>query len=242
MAHLKSDLINGAYSQLRISGLTVNPSGEDLEVAIRRLENMVAEFDVRINYNFEDTPDANSLTNVDRQYWHALETNLAVRLVPDFNKQIPQILIGQATQSLSRMLGAAATPRQTEYPDRMARGSGNTQRFNRWNRFYRPVAESPNEPATNRMIIGDIQDFTEHFDSYLGDAETISSFTINASDGLTIQSSSLTSPDVDYRIRADGVASGSDKLLNVIIVATTSLGRKETRVINFELSEAPEII
>ena len=43
----KADIIADAYSQMRISGLTVEPTPEDLELALVRLENMGAEFESR---------------------------------------------------------------------------------------------------------------------------------------------------------------------------------------------------
>lgn len=227
----KADIIRGAYTQLRISGLTVSPVPEENEVALSRLENMVAEFDVNIHYNFEDTPDINSPTNVERKYWHALQTNLAVRLIPDFNKQVPPVLAMQASQSLSNMIGASVTPRQVRYPSRQPIGSGN-----RWVRYidhYPGAIEAPNNPETNRLFIGDVGDYVEHFDAYLTATETVSSYTLEVDQGLTVITGSLASPDISYRIRADNAGA-----FKVIIKATTSLGRIETRVIFFEVASA----
>lgn len=239
---LKIDIIQDAYSEMRISGLTVSPSPEDVAVALNRLENMMAEFSSKslcTHYNFEDDPDPNSATNVERRYNHMMATNLAVRLIPDFNKVVPQSLFNQASQSYSNMLGyvMAENARQIPYPRRMARGSGNTLRFNRWQRFQRPEKLPPNECATNRIIVGGINDYRESFKAYLNIDEVISSFTIEADGGLAVQSSSNNSPFIDYRIKADSVA--SDGIWQQIkIVATTDSGRVEPRFINFEVSDA----
>jgi hypothetical protein len=92
------------------------------------------------------------------------------------------------------------------------------------------------------MLIDDIDDFVEHFDAYLREGETVSSYTIEADSGLTIVSSSLTSPDVDYQIKAVGVNDTTQSQFNQVkIVATTSLGRQETRIINFEIQQPPDI-
>ena len=40
----KSDLVMGAYDEMRISGLTVKPSSEDIVLAIKRLDNMMADW------------------------------------------------------------------------------------------------------------------------------------------------------------------------------------------------------
>ena len=237
---LKGDRINDAYSQMRISGLTVNPTPEDLEIALSRLENMMAEFESRnicVGYNFEDDPDPNSVTNVERWAWHGISTNLAIRLIPDFNKVVPATLINQANQSLSNMSARSALVREISYPNRQPRGRGNTSRCSRWSKFYHVQAEAPLSCDTNIMAIDDVDDFIEHFASYLNFDEVISSYTIEADDGLTIVSDSLSSPDVLYRIKAIGNDdSTSNALQQVKIIVTTDAGRIETRLINFEIT------
>lgn len=240
MGNLKVDFINGAYSKLRISGLTVNPSPEDLVLALSRLENIASELygrNIDVNYNFEDTPDANSLHNVDRMFWDSFHSILAVSLCSDFNKQPPATLVLDSSKAYSFLSAKTALVKAVNYPSRMPRGSGNTIRFDRWNRFYAESEDAPLSSKTINMIVGDVDDFTEHFDSYLKDTETVSSYTITADTGLTISNDSLTSPDVSYRVTATGTSDGGNDLLQVKIVATTSLGRKETRVINFKLTD-----
>lgn len=237
MSGRKIDVIQDAYSQLRISGLTVQPTPEDLNVALFRLENMAAELNLNIDYNFEDNPDVNSPINVQRQYWNGLATNLAVRLV-DFGKQVPVELQRQANQSYSRMLNLSYVPQQIRAPSRHPRGSGNTIRYNYGYRYYRPAERAPNTPQTNRMIVGDVNDFVEHFDAYLNSGETLDSYTIEADDGLNILSDSLSSPDVNYRIEAVSTTEQNSADLNVVIVGTTSDSRVETRVISFTVDAA----
>ena len=139
MAIKKIDIINGAYSQLRISGLTVQATPEDIEVALGRLEDMASEWasiDINVGYFFEDEPDPDSIFGVPRAYKQAFETNLAVNLIPDFTKPVPQELRARASASYSTMLSATAQTCQVQYPSRQPRGSGNTFRYNRWRRFY----------------------------------------------------------------------------------------------------------
>lgn len=238
----KADIINGAYSQLRISGLTVQPTPEDLSLALDRLEGMMAEFSGRnicVGYNFETTPDSGTDHNVDREFWFALETNLAVRLIADFGKNIPPSLMAYSQAGFSFLSSATAPIKQVAYPSRQPKGSGSTLRYNRFQRYYRPQAEAPQECETNVLYVDDINDYTESFDTYLKDPETVSSYTIEADTGLTIVSDSLASPIVSYRIRADGYPDGTARdLLQVKIVVTTSLGRITTRIINFKLLDS----
>lgn len=229
----KVDIIKDAYSQLRISGITTNPTPSDLETALIRLENMVAEWrqKISINYAFEDCPDPNTETNVKRSFWHCLATNLAVRLIPDFNKQVPQSLMNQAVQSYSSMVGSVAMDRinQVDYPNRMPMGSGNTLKYNRWQRFYKRSGDDANAANLIEMTKGDVNDFTEHFDSYLKDGEYIYEFTITTDDGLDVESSESSDTDVDYRIKATGRSeSATDSIKQLTIVITTTNERVET--------------
>lgn len=241
--NLKGDLINSAFSRMRISGLTVQPSPEDLELALDRLEDMAAEWEganICTGYNFEDDPDVNSLHNMERKHWQAYKTNLAVRMFPDFGKgmQPDPTLLREASTAYSVLASNTAQVRPSQYPARMPRGSGSSRIWNRWRRYYYPLDNAPISCATNKMFIGDTNDFVEHYDAYLEDSETVASYTIEADTGLTIDSDSLTSPDISYRITATGGTDGISGRYQVKIVATTSGNRVTTRVIDFELSEA----
>lgn len=239
--HLKIDTIADAYSQMRISGLTVNPTPEDLEVALSRLEDMMAEIFVRnidVGYNFEDEPDPNSLTNTPRYARQMMATNLAVRLVPDFNKTVPEVLIRKASASMSTVSGVSARKflEETPYPRRQARGSGNTLRYNRWQRFYRNPPSAPSKSSTNFLNAGEVNDYTESYFSYLNQDELISSYSISSDPDLTISDDSNTDEDISYRVT---VSSNPDSTTtgfqSVYIDMETSDGRKESRQINFQI-------
>lgn len=241
--NLKIDLINGAYSQMRISGLTVQPSAPENKLALRRLESLANELSARnicMGYNFEDSPDVNSTSGLDVSLWYSVECVLASRLLSDFGKgqQPDPMLLRNMQSGMSFLYSITANPTETQYPSRQPIGSGTSLRNNRFRRFYQPQAESPNTCKTKQMVIDNIDDFVEHFDAYLIDSEIIDSFTIEAETGLTIVSSSNTDQDVLYRIQAVGNAgSKSDLSLNIKIVITTDSGRIETRLIYFDLTD-----
>ncbi len=234
----KSQIINSAYSQMRISGITVDPSPEHLELALERLEDMAAEFEARnicLNFNFEDVPDPASLTNTPRVYNQMLKTNLAVRLIPDFNKVVPQTLMAQASQSLASSSGISAREilREVQYPRRMPRGSGNN-RVNHYRRFQYPNTMPPISCSTNRLTIGEQNDYQESFETYLGD-ESIASYVITADSGLMIISDSNATPYINYRVKAQE-NTGDGVFQQVKITITTSTGRIETSFIDFEVT------
>ena len=244
---LKGDFVKGAFDEARISGLTKIPSGADNELGLTMLENLASEWgspgrNICVGYNFEDEPDAASVHNVERAYWEAFRTNLAVRLLSAFGKgmQPDPLLMSRRRASFSFISAATAMVRPVQYPSRMPRGSGATQRTTRWQRFNRPVEQAPISCKTQKMFIGEIDDFTEHFDTVLSDIEDISTYTMEATPGLSILSQSLSTPDVSYRIEAVGFGDENrpSSFLQVKIIATTSTGRVITRLINFELTEA----
>lgn len=237
MSSLKGDIINAAYSRARISGLTTQPTPEDLETALDRLEDMAAMWGEKIctGYFFEDEPDPNTPHGLKRSYLTAFKSNLAINLLSDFGKTPHPTLVSEASGSLSSLFSACATTRQVNYPSRMPVGGGNQLRT-RWKNFFPDVQEAPIECETQRMAEGDISDYVESFNSYLRQDETLDSYTITADSGLTILSSSLESPNVLYRIEADEKDSTSGmKTFEVTIVGTSSTGRVETRVIIFEV-------
>ena len=243
MEQFKADIIADAYSQLRISGLTVDPAPQDLELALMRMENMFAEFsalNVCASYNFEDEPDPNSVTNLPNYAKGMAALNLAVRLIPDFNKVVPPELKAFANGSYSTASAKAMKDilNQVPYPRRQPRGSGDNLRYNRWQRFYRNAPRAPADCATNHIRGGDIDDYIEHFDSYLNKDEFIASFTIESTEDITIVSSSNDNQDVLYRVEAADQSTSSSTGFQVVgIVITTTAGRVEKRSVNFQLTD-----
>jgi len=235
----KIDHIQNAYAQIRISGLTVNPTPEHLEAGLEFMENMLSELEetrgLCLGYNFEDRPDASTESGIGRSANHAIATNLAIRLVPIFNKQIPQTLLLLATQSLNSLIGKSLSDRmrQVQAGGRMPVGSGYRYR-NRYRRFERPEDLAKNDCKTNRMVVGEINDYSENFHAYL-DGETIKDYKISSGPGIKLLSASISGDNFDlvnYRAEAER---GRDTHRHVLIEITTDSGRVEKRVVEFEV-------
>ncbi len=241
----KGDLINGAYSRLRISGLTVNANPEEIQLSLKRLEMMANEFyqrNICLDYNFEENPDPNSDHGIDAGYWDAVECVLAKRLMLDFGKgQAPDpMLITDAKAGMSLLYSGTAKVKQTQYPSRMPIGSGTTLRYPKWQRFYSPKSEAPISCETKILYIDEIQDYSETWANYIRDIETIDSYTIGVNTGIELISSSLSTPVISYSIKATGRNDNlPNDLLQMKITVTTSTGRVDTRIINFKFNEIP---
>lgn len=244
----KIDIINKAYSNMRISGLTRPASPEDLVVALDRLEDLAAEWEgsnICIGYNFEAEPDANASSNVHPKYILALSKSLAVTLIPDFNKVVPQTLINEADGLRARAsaFSAAENLRMVQPSRRMPRGEVETLKFNRWQRFQRAEAKPPADCETNVMLIGEINDYFEDFNAYLRNSEEIQSFNIVADTGIDIESSELNAiinTRVNYQIKAvSNSQEGGWKQVKITIQTTE--GREEIRLVDFLVKSAKTV-
>ncbi|MBT8341043.1 MAG: packaged DNA stabilization gp4 family protein [Desulfatitalea sp.] len=241
----KADLINGAFSKLTISGITVSPSAPDNELALSVLESMMREYKGEcLGYSFEDYPDTGTKSGLDPEVWDAVKALLAVRLMPDYGKgssaQANVILTTRAGGAESFLASKTARPRETQYPSRQPLGSGNRVGFSSLQDFYPAVETSPNDCETKTMFIGDTSTFDEDFNSYLENSEYIDTFAIDANTGLTVVSSSKNSDDtgIEYEIKADGNNDLSNEFLKLKIIVITTDSRQQTRIINFNLLSA----
>ena len=220
----KIKVINDAFSRLQISGITVNPTGGDVDLALGRLEGMMAELEagLAVGYNFDDNPDPNTPTGVNRKYQNMMAANLAVRLCSDFGKLPDAVLARSASGSLSaaKAMYSADTMKVSRYPSRMPIGSGN-RRLGRQQRYY---PQAPTVPASApTLCVGDINDYEESFAGYL-EGETIASAVVDAGDKLTLMSTEIVDSTVKYRMNA--ISAGVQA---VTIAITTDGGRVSKR-------------
>ncbi len=240
----KIDHINEAYSQLRISGITVQPTGGHVAGALDRLEDMMAELEttrgVCIGFNFEDEPDANTESGVDRGLNNAVNRNLAIALAVDFGKTIPAELANLASSSMASMVGfvVGRDTRQVQPSSRAPTGSGNIYR-NRYYRYERPDNQAPNKCTTNKIKTGELNDYVAQFEPYLK-GEQIASYLIEVSAGLKLISDSSTDTAVFYRVEGgEEISQGSHQ--QALITITTDTGRVSIRAIDFSVKAVDEI-
>jgi len=196
---------------------------------------MMAEFEGRtlcVGYFFEETPDLSTETSVDHVHDNMMATNLAVRLIPDFGKDVPQLLMAQASQSYSASSAVVARERisETPYPSRMPIGSGN-RRSNKWRRFYNQAEVIKTDCSNTTMTVGDIDHFFEDFKTFLSSHDgDIVSFTIKATSGLLVSNEALSSTlrQVTYNLEATDNVQGNSGYETVSITITTFIGRVKT--------------
>ena len=235
MSKSKVELVQKAYEILRISGLTTRAVPEEISIGIDELEGMMNEFEARnvcSSYVFEDDPQENTDANVELAYQKAVEYNLAARLATYFGKEPTAGMVKTAIASLSTWTAASGRVNQMKYPNRQAKGSGNTFRFSNRERYYRQASNAPISCETNYLKVDEINNFSYDFNQYLEGSETISSFTTDVSNGLDLLSSAIQGTKIVMSVK--GVKTG---LQSILVTITTSTGRVNPQTINFQVSE-----
>lgn len=152
MAHLKSDIIEDAYSKIRLSGLTITPGPRENQLALRRLEQLAAILTARqvfVGYLSEDEPDAGSATGLKVKYHEAFASNLAIRLLNDYGKEPPPMLMAEARGGMSFLFSQTIVVTPAQYPARQPVGSGNYPY-----RFIRTAPLTAEEIAALEEIVG----------------------------------------------------------------------------------------
>lgn len=229
----KGDIVNGAYARLRISGLTVKSSPEEMTAALDVLEDMCAEFEERnicLNYNFQDSPDPSDDTNVARGQVGSLKDILAWRMAMFFGKVIPPSMEAMQRKAISLLQSSTAKVNRVNHPTRMPIGSGTNNRVGSWQRFNIPQSQAPISCSTKSITLGGVLDFTEDLNHFLG-GETIDTYSLNPSPALTIESNSEDEGVISYRVKCGDNASD---LETIDIIVITNNGRRATFLVNFK--------
>ena len=237
----KGDLINEALTKIAISGLTAPPEASDTQTALIRLETMMYELaenrNICVGYQFTQVPDPADFHRMNIGHFNGISNLLAVRILKDFEIQPNQTLLSDTRQSINAISNTVFQLREVQYPRRQARGSGNTLRYNRWQRFYRKPDRVPPDCNSLRMDVDEVNDFTENFYSYLRSGETIQTYRIDVTNALVLVASSLNDEGfINYRLRAlqQNEDNGVEQVRFIVI---TSTGRIEERVIGVEVRE-----
>lgn len=225
MSKTKGELVAAAFRKAQISGITTQPTGDELAGAVETLEDMMRELQSKnacINYEYEDEPCLSTDSKVDPMWYHAIQSRLGLLLCSDYGIEPSATLQRQAAQAWSSMIGKKTLPRQNVQPRTMPRGSGNTARLGVWSRYYGGDNRAPIDCDTITLDVGETYPLTVDFGIFLTNGETISSFEIQDISGGITQTSQLTEDLNGVELVIAGVMPGTNSL--VVKIATT-LGR-----------------
>ena len=225
MSKTKGELVTAAFRKAKISGITTQPTGDELAGAVETLEDMMRELQSKnacINYEYEDEPCLSTDSKIDPMWYHAVQSRLGLLLCSDYGIEPSATLQRQAAQAWSSMIGKKTLPRQNVQPRTMPRGSGNTSRLGVWSRYYGGDNRAPIDCDTVTLDIGETYPLTVDFGIFLTSGETISTFEIQEVSGGITQTSQLTEALDGVELVITGVSAGTNSL---VVKITTTLGR-----------------
>lgn len=210
----KIQLIDDAFTEIRISGLTSQPDNEDVKLALGRLESMMSEVKIDLGFRFESTPNPNTPSGIPSYANYAISLMLASRLAPLYGKAAPN-----SAPALSQLYNRTARPSRVAYPSRMPLGLGNRQIYNSLYHFMPEVQQVPQTVDTELLVLGDVKPFSLNVDYLLQGGETISSCTKTVSNDLLITNDSSSGTIISFT--AKGQKAGYN---TAVFEVTGSLG------------------
>lgn len=172
----KGSVVNGAYTILRISGLTTNPSNEEIAAGLQESDDLALEMkgsglDVNWqqpeDYGLSDPADISGLTP---EMTGPFKSILALRLLDLFGKAPTPTLIKRADDGMKSLEQFIVSVPDAELPSTLSLGSGNEWDYR--SRYFYP------EPGVNNdadyVFKGDILNYSEDFSAWLIDEELVS--------------------------------------------------------------------
>lgn len=142
----KRQLIEAAHAELGLADYVFDLPSEQLQLALRRLDAMMADWNgmgLRLGYAIPGSVEGGDLdteAGVPDRAWEAIVANLAIRLAPSFGKQVAAETKATAERGLNMLLGKVLPPEMSL--GRIPAGAGNKPW--RWN--LDPFLE-PEEPT-----------------------------------------------------------------------------------------------
>jgi hypothetical protein len=186
----KASLVNGTYALMRISGLTVNPTPEDVTIGLQVADDYSQELladglDIGWQYPTEygvSDPDDNS--GLTPQMAGPFKKLLYVQLCSYFGKEVPQTVAVTSMAALRTLEQLLVNVPDAQNPPTLPFGSGNENDY-RDRSFYN---EPPVNNNANYVFKGDIDEYSHDFSNWLVDETLVSVVWANPDSGITISS------------------------------------------------------
>jgi len=157
MSWTKQQLITAAFEEIGM-GSAFNIQAEELESVLKRLDSMMAEWNVegiRVGYPIATvgTSSLTTDTNVPDSATEAIITNLAMRIGPSFGKVIPRETKVTAKKAYGTLQMRALTqdPQSKQFPNTLPIGAGNKRYKNR-NQNFMPTPTDPVDVGPDSIL------------------------------------------------------------------------------------------
>jgi len=131
MSYTKRQLLSGAFDELGLADYIYDLAADQLEMALRRLDSMMAQWNalgLRVGYPLPASPqnsDIDAETDVPDSALEAILLNLAIHLAPSYGKVISQDTRTNAKAAFVVALNRAAMPDEQRIGAGLPMGAGN---------------------------------------------------------------------------------------------------------------------
>jgi hypothetical protein len=133
MSWTKKEFIIKAFEQIGFGSYVYDLEPEQFQSALSSLDSMMAGWNargIRVGYPLVNSPNASNLdddTSVPDAAFEAIYSNLAIRIAPNFGKQIQQETRFIAKQSYDFLVGKLAMPNEMQFDAHTPSGAGNNR-------------------------------------------------------------------------------------------------------------------
>lgn len=156
MSWTKREFINQAFNEIGLASYVFELKPEQLQSALKRLDNMMASWDIkgiRVGYplpNSTSESSLNEVTNCPDGANEAIKLNLAIRLARPHGKVVSPELKNDAKEAYKTLLSLFTQPATLQLPGEMPSGAGNKG----W-RYYGGGGGNFLIPPVDRVEVGD---------------------------------------------------------------------------------------
>lgn len=147
MGYSKRQFVTAAFEELGLADYAHDLDPGDLQMAVRRLDSMLAEWNgrgVRLGYPLTDDPASSSLdteTSVPDAANEAIILNLAIRIGPSFGRPVMPETRTSAIKAYNVVLSRAVQIPEQQLPSTLPKGQGHKDWRSIDNRFFPKPAD-----------------------------------------------------------------------------------------------------
>jgi hypothetical protein len=148
LSYTKRQFVEEAFAELGMANYTFDLQPQQLDTALRRLDTMMATWNakgIRLGYPLPSSPqdsDLDTETQVPDSANEAIVTNLAIRLAPQYGKQVQIDTRTTAKLGYDTLLARATFPLEQQFPRTLPLGAGQKP----W-RYDTPFMPGPVDPV-----------------------------------------------------------------------------------------------
>jgi hypothetical protein len=148
MSYTKRQFVEEAFAELGMANYTFDLQPQQLEGAMKRLDAMMATWNakgIRLGYPLPSSPqdsDLDTETQVPDSANEAIVANLAIRIAPQYGKQVQIDTRTTAKLGYDTLLARATFPLEQQFPRTLPLGAGQKP----W-RYDTPFMPGPVDPV-----------------------------------------------------------------------------------------------